>query len=213
MDKHSEKVKNEPQKVSSETYSELAKLAHESFNQRRNYEWKAHLGLWSSVGLVVYVAIKEHIEISISWLILAAIMVFIAYAIHLIMVSWGHWIDKKYKHYYTRKAEGDTKATLEEEGKRPEDVKWIKTIDVKQAFWISPYLLFVISLLVTAIFLLDANNKKVTTHNSKKQQPKLESNQSTYLKKQKTGQQFHSADGVKVGGANAGSAVGATSDE
>lgn len=214
MNKDNERTESESPKVSSETYVELAKLAHESFNQRRSYEWKVHLGLWSSVGLVVYVAIKEKIELPIFWIISASVIVFIAYAIHLIMVSLGHWTDKKYKHYYTQKAEGNTKAIFNtKEGKRPEEITWCETIDVKQLFWISPYLLFVISLLVTAVFLLDANNKKIQAPDSIKHQQKVESIKSTDSNKMKAGQQFHSADGVKVGGANADNAGGATADE
>ena len=48
-------------KPTKETYVQLARLAHDSFEQRRSYEWKVHFGLWAAIAAVVYSAIKEKI--------------------------------------------------------------------------------------------------------------------------------------------------------
>lgn len=49
--------------ASQETYVHLARLAHDSFEQRRSYEWKMHFGLWAAIAAVVYTAIKEKIVV------------------------------------------------------------------------------------------------------------------------------------------------------
>jgi hypothetical protein len=135
------------QKVSQETYVQLARLAHESFEQRRSYEWKVHFGLWMAISAVVYVAISEKIGIIESplWLKHIGFALWVMYLLHLGMVTRGHWQDKKRKHDYMRKAEG-------QENSEPD--KYTLCAFGLQALWGIPYLAFTGSLIWFAIRLL-----------------------------------------------------------
>jgi hypothetical protein len=91
-----------------ETYVQLARLAHDSFCDRRRHEWKMHFGLWSAVGAVVYFSKEHDIELfsGIKETRVIGALLFLSYALHYILVDRGHRIDKARKHYYMDLAEG-----------------------------------------------------------------------------------------------------------
>ena len=133
--------------VSQETYVQLARLAHESFEQRRRYEWKMHFGLWAAIAAVVFAAIKEKIIFfscvsEAEWI---GFTLWAAYLLHFIMVSSGHWKDKQKKHFYMAKAEGSPESNMEEYKIRH---------FLLQALWAIPYMVFTGSLIYLAIKVL-----------------------------------------------------------
>lgn len=138
-------TKNKPNE-SSVNFMQLARLAHDSFEQRRSYEWKMHFGLWAAIAAVVFAAIKEKIIIfdSVCEAKYIGFSLWVIYLLHFIMVSRGHWKDKQKKHYYMDKAEGQP-ATLEEYNISQ---FWL------QALWGIPYMVFTGSLIYLAIKVL-----------------------------------------------------------
>lgn len=130
-----------------ENFVQLARLAHDSFNQRRSYEWKIHFGLWAAIAAVVFAAKKEHIVIftnpAIAWTI--GVAIWLLYALHFAMVSCGHWQDKKRKHYFMAKAEGKQNVTME---------KYSKGKFGAQLLWAIPYMSFTGFLICLAITIL-----------------------------------------------------------
>lgn len=133
--------------VSQETYVQLARLAHESFEQRRSYEWKMHFGLWAAIAAVVFAAIKEKISFfsCLSEAKLIGLILWAMYLLHFVMVSRGHWKDKQKKHFYMGKAEGQPVSTMEEYK--------ITTFGL-QALWAIPYMVFTGFLICLAIKVL-----------------------------------------------------------
>ena len=129
--------------VSQETYVQLTRLAHESFEQRRNYEWKIHFGLWGAIAVVVFSATKEEIPViqSCKEALWVGGMLLVSYLLHFIMVSRGHAIDKEYKHYYMAKAAGIPIPEIEK-SKWP---GWLVKI-----LWTIPYLIFTGTLIYLA---------------------------------------------------------------
>jgi hypothetical protein len=133
-----------------QTYVELARLAHESFEQRRSYEWKMHFGFWGAIATIIFTAAKEKIVVFNSTLeaTLLGIILFIAYFWHYWMVYSGHEIDKALKHYYAAKAEG-----LDE--KRPDMPDSSQCAKCRKRFnWTMPYLIFTACLIYVALAFL-----------------------------------------------------------
>lgn len=97
--------------VPNEIYVELARMMHESFLNRRNYEWKVAFGLWTAIGAWTYFAIAETDKLefkgSFYWVLSFVYLV--------LLVAWFFcWQvplrkafekDKLYKHYYMDRAE------------------------------------------------------------------------------------------------------------
>jgi hypothetical protein len=133
--------------ISQETYVQLARLAHESFEQRRSYEWKMHFGLWAAIAVVVLAAIKEKIVFfsSVSEAKFIGFILWGIYLLHFVMVSRGHWKDKQKKHFYMDKAEGLPVSGMEEYGTK--SFCW-------QALWAIPYIVFTGFLIYLAINVL-----------------------------------------------------------
>jgi hypothetical protein len=96
-------------KSKEEIYLELAKLAQQSFESRRSYEWKLAFGLWTGIGFFTYFAVQHAGAFPwwALWLLLAA---YLAIAV-LGCVVWQPPLrtaadcDKKWKHYYMHRAE------------------------------------------------------------------------------------------------------------
>lgn len=130
-----------------EVYVQLARLAHDSFEQRRSYEWKMHFGLWAAIVSVVWAVIKKDITALpcsinadyIGW------GVFVMYILHFILVCRGHWEDKKRKHFYMALAEGKSDVVIEE---------LTKSYRFLQVLWSLPYLSLTGLLIYLAISIL-----------------------------------------------------------
>ncbi|MDD5319975.1 MAG: hypothetical protein PHD43_05050 [Methylococcales bacterium] len=131
----------------SEQYIALAELTQKSFNDRRIYEWKVNFSLWASVGLVVYAAASKHLVLFHSPEEAYTVAFFLLgfYCLFLIMVSRGHNTDKKWKHYYMLKAEGDNP-------QQPPITD--KTSILTTVLWLLPSIAFTVLLLYIAIQIL-----------------------------------------------------------
>jgi hypothetical protein len=129
------------------TYVELARLSHEAFVNRRNYEWKLHFGLWAALALVVYAAVQKKIHVfdSTKEAVLIGVVLLFSYVLHYLMVYRGHDIDKKQKHYYMDKAEGKC-VNPPPPSKMP---SWCISV-----FWALPYIVFTGSLIYITIRIL-----------------------------------------------------------
>ena len=96
-------------KSKEEIYLELAKLAQQSFENRRSYEWKVAFGLWTGIAAFTYFSVEHLGPLSAS----AQLGLLIAYII--IGILWcAVWQpslraafdrDKDWKHYYLHRAE------------------------------------------------------------------------------------------------------------
>ena len=130
-----------------ETYLQLCRLAHESFEQRRGYEWKMHFGLWIAVGAIVFAAAKEKIAVfsCSSEAVFVGVILWLSYFLHYFMVYRGHAIDKEKKHYYMAKAEGLSGPSIEKQ-KLP---NW-----AVQVLWTIPYMVFTGLLIYLALKVL-----------------------------------------------------------
>lgn len=92
-----------------EIYLDLAKLAQQSFENRRIYEWKVAFGLWTGLGAFTYFAIQYAAPLP-TWAILCLAVTYVGTA-----AIWGviwqpslrtaHDCDKAWKHYYMHRAE------------------------------------------------------------------------------------------------------------
>lgn len=131
-------------KTSQETYVELARIAQDSFDKRRSYEWKMHFGLWASIAAVVYAVATKEIEIFSSLCQARTIgaILWAMYFLHFVMVSYGHWQDKKRKHYFMEMAEGKVDTQIE---------KYTIKHFGRQFLWATPYLIFTALLIHFAI--------------------------------------------------------------
>ena len=106
-----------------------------------------HFGLWAAIAVVVSVATKEKIQVFCypSEAISGGVVLLLSYLLHFIMVSRGHAIDKKKKHYYMAKAEG-LPGTDIEKSKIP---NWLVPI-----LWAIPYMVFTGVLIYLALNVL-----------------------------------------------------------
>ena len=100
---------SKPGRSKEEIYLELAKLAHQAFENRRSLEWRAAFALWTGIGAVTYFAVHEAGAVSgwAVWFLAAAY----------VMIGLGWWLvwhpllrqafdkDKAWKHYYMHRAE------------------------------------------------------------------------------------------------------------
>ena len=141
------KKPNQEHSVSQKTYVQLSRLAHESFAQRRNYEWKMNFGFWGAIGVIIFAATKEKIPIfhNCKEAITIGVILSISYLLHIIMVNRGHAIDKKLKHYYMAKAACLPESEIEK-SKWPD---WLVRI-----LWTIPYCFFTGALIYLAINVL-----------------------------------------------------------
>ena len=99
---------NETSRISEKDYTELAKLAHEAFCNRRAYEWKIAFGLWAAIGIFTYFAVQNPCTFYGEMWILYAGYCFIGI---IWIFFWQPLMrrafekDKDWKHYFTSKAE------------------------------------------------------------------------------------------------------------
>jgi hypothetical protein len=91
-------------------YMDLAKMAQDSFFNRRVYEWKIAFGLWAGIGALTYFVISNKDKLagfdphSLGWIYLCfAAVWFVFWLIPLRRAFEG---DKLFKHYYMWRAEG-----------------------------------------------------------------------------------------------------------
>jgi hypothetical protein len=100
-------------KSKEEIYLELAKLCHESFENRQSYEWKIAFGLWTGIGLFTYFATVHVNGISGLALVGCAVAYFLLASVWLFAwqptIHGGHASDKAWKHYYMHRAENRPK--------------------------------------------------------------------------------------------------------
>ncbi len=145
MSNADESKRNEPREI----YVQLANLAHDSFGKRRSYEWKLHFGLWTAVGAVVYSATRHKLSVFNSTGEAAVIggLLFCSYFLHYTMVSRGHRMDKKWKHYYMDLAEG-----ISTERPAKPRTHWL----IEYMVWATPYMVFTGCLLYSAGRILGA---------------------------------------------------------
>ncbi|NLF73181.1 MAG: hypothetical protein GX575_29445 [Candidatus Anammoximicrobium sp.] len=92
-----------------EIYLELAKIAQQSIESRRAYEWKIAFGLWSGIGLFTYFMVESHFSLA-EWQ-LSGLGVLYAIIWCVWTFTWQPFLhlafekDKRWKHYYMHKAE------------------------------------------------------------------------------------------------------------
>ena len=116
-------------KPSAQYYVELAKIAQSSFDERRRFEWRVNFSLWAALGLVAYFAIKEKVQVFNSWkeAFYLGLIITVLYIVYQFMVSEAHKTDKRWKHYYLAKAEG--------EDVEPPERDFVGQTRTKQAMW------------------------------------------------------------------------------
>ncbi len=113
---------------------ELAKVAQQAFESRRNLEWKATYGLWVGIGAITYFAVEHAGTVSAAgWWCL-----FVAYIVTGLVwilgwqpyIHWAHKRDKEWKHYYSDRAENraeeDSKPDPRPKQKADDTLGWCK---------------------------------------------------------------------------------------
>ena len=92
-------------------YVELAKLSHEAFNGRRQYEWRVNFGLWTALGAVTYFSVTNKIQVFETPFraYLAGAFLLGLYLNFQVMISIANHKDKKWKHIYQTKVDGFTR--------------------------------------------------------------------------------------------------------
>jgi hypothetical protein len=89
---------------------ELARLSQESFNSRRNWEWKIAFGFWTAIGAFTAGSFSPEIVLSqgaqIGIWVFYTILLLIYWAFCLRPISVAHDIDKRFFLYFSQRAEG-----------------------------------------------------------------------------------------------------------
>lgn len=92
------------------TFLQLAKLAQDSFQNRRAYEWKIAFGLWTGIALFTWFLAQHPALLSAAWLVVLGLLYLCVLAVYLLFwqipLHRGFLLDKMWKHYYMHKAEG-----------------------------------------------------------------------------------------------------------
>lgn len=91
-------------------FVDLAKLAQESFFNRRQYEWKIAFGLWTSIGLWTSAALakSEKLDLMSCHVMVIYVAIALTWLFFWLVPNWrASEQDKLWKHYYMNKAEGE----------------------------------------------------------------------------------------------------------
>jgi hypothetical protein len=152
-------------KSKEEIYLELAKLAQQSFEHRRTYEWKAAFGLWAAIGLVTYFAV-EHPAVLTSWTVgvIGAIYILLSvcwFFVWQVPTRRAFEQDKAWKHFYMHKAEGLTP-------ERPTEVTWREMLTgIRHLPWTYGQAVVTVLFLAGSFFVLLAARSPGLTDESK----------------------------------------------
>jgi|GEM_PF-5317615 len=88
----------------------LAKLAQDSFFNRREVEWKSAFGLWTAIGGITYFAVSNAAALThvhMSWFAVGyGLLWFVLLFCWQLPLRRGFEDDKRWKHHYMHKAEG-----------------------------------------------------------------------------------------------------------
>lgn len=89
-------------------FVELAKIAQDSFESRRGYEWKINFSTWGALGALAYWSSKENVPLfsSPSQAYLIGGFILLLYLLSYCLIATAHCTDKSWKHYYLDQVEG-----------------------------------------------------------------------------------------------------------
>jgi hypothetical protein len=86
------------------SYLKLAEIQDNSFNKRRDLEWKITIGLWTSIALITVFMVEKERYFG-SDLNIAYMLVFVLSIIRIAKIEQAHETDKRWIKYYRGNAE------------------------------------------------------------------------------------------------------------
>jgi hypothetical protein len=150
-------------KTDKEIYLGLAQLSEQSFEKRRDIEWKVGFGFWTAIGIFTWFMVQHPECISV------CLIVLLGFSYLIVAIVWtlfwqmplhsANWQDKEWKHHYAARAVG-----LETPGRPPNKATgfWENVSTAWKQSYIRPWvwgqtLMTVIFLIISLLVISVAN--------------------------------------------------------